>query len=74
MNRIGPRMRQVAAYVAAHPGCVVFDAALAVAPHGAWHFGYRSVYRAVRAGIVDMKPNPKRKGSGVLYPMPKDQS
>jgi hypothetical protein len=52
-HRTGPRMQAAADFVAAHPGCAKIDAARHVAPHGtALAYGYRSVDRAIAAGLV----------------------
>lgn len=67
-TRVGPRMAAVARYVAINPGCVAMRAAEWVAPHGTGiGFGYRTVWRAVAAGLVCVEPGP-RKGTYALYP------
>jgi hypothetical protein len=68
-RRIGPCMEAVAEYVAMHPGRPVLHAARHVGPHGSTRYGYQTVDRAIRAGLVRVEPNPKRKGSHVLYPV-----
>lgn len=45
-------MRAAADYVAAHPGCPKLPVARAVGPHGSTQFGYRSVDRAIGAGLI----------------------
>lgn len=73
--RIGWRMQEVADYVARHPGCVMYEAARYVAPRGPHNagepgvgYGYRTVWRAVHAGLVKAQPDPRRQGSYRLYP------
>lgn len=58
-TRHGPRMLEAAAYVARHPGCAILPVARYVAPrgpHGAGRpgicYGYRTVHRAIRAGLI----------------------
>ena len=51
-KRIGPRMLQVQAFVEANPGLPMIAAARHVAPRGSLKFGYRTVHRAVAAGLV----------------------
>lgn len=51
-KRIGPRMAQVAHYVAQHPGCQAIAAARHAGPHGSLMYGYATVRRAIRAGLV----------------------
>jgi hypothetical protein len=52
-TRIGPRMREAAAYVALHPGCAILPAARSIAPYGRGiKFGYAAVHRAIRAGLI----------------------
>lgn len=69
MSRIGPRMRDVAAYVAAYPGLAMLASARYVAPHGTGiGYGYRTVHRALAAGLVIGVPGPR--GSTRLYPAP----
>lgn len=50
--RVGPRMIDVAAYVARHPGCPKLHAARYVMPGRGLQYGYRSVNRAINAGLV----------------------
>lgn len=51
-NRIGPRMAQAVAYVRKHPGCSILPVAERVGPNGSRKFGYRTVHRAIRAGLI----------------------
>jgi len=53
--RIGPCMEAVAAYVRENPGCPKIGPARHVAPKGSLMYGYRSVDRAIRAGLVVAK-------------------
>ena len=66
-TRIGPRMRDAARYVKAHPGCTMYDAARAIAPDQLANTGYRPVARAVAVGLIR-----RERGRGVqrwaLYP------
>lgn len=51
--RVGPRMEQAAAYVRMYPGCPMLHAARYCAPHrAALSYGYRTVHRAVHAGMI----------------------
>lgn len=52
--RVGPRMRQV---VDGCPWSSMLAAARAIAPHGTGiRFGYASVHRAIRHGLVTLDP------------------
>jgi hypothetical protein len=51
-SRIGRRMQAVASYVTANPGQYMIQAAGYVGPHGSLRYGYATVHRALRAGIV----------------------
>lgn len=57
--RIGPRMREAADFVRSNPGCAILPVAEAVGPHGSRAFGYRTVHRAIDAGLIqaDWKAN-----------------
>lgn len=46
------RMRQAAAYVRANPGCAILPVAEWVGPHGSRQYGYRTVHRAIKAGLI----------------------
>lgn len=61
MRRIGPRMRMVEDYVAAHPGCTKQAASIHAGPHGSNRYGWLAVQRAILAGLVYAIP---RKGGG----------
>jgi len=65
-TRIGPRMNEVLEHVKANPGCTKLSAALAVAPHGSTMYGYRTVDRAIRAGLIVAK-RPSVYGKYALY-------
>jgi hypothetical protein len=58
--RIGPRMEQVAAFVRRHPGCTKREAAAWVGPRGSLFWGYKSVNRAIRAGLVKCEGDRRR--------------
>lgn len=67
-KRIGPRMAQVAHIVASEPGIVALRVADQVAPGQHKRdrgYGYRTVHRAINAGIIQMK---RRKNRMYLYP------
>lgn len=57
-HRIGPRMEQAASYVASHPGCYKVDVAREVGPHGSLRYGYRTVDRAIAAGLIHAQRQP----------------
>jgi len=54
MTRTTPRTRmiQAAAFVRANPGCAILPVAEAVGPHGSRNYGYRTVHRAIKAGLI----------------------
>ena len=56
IKRLGPKMYAVKEYVRVHPGCTKLAAALHVAPSRYGRigvgYGYRSVNRAIKAGLV----------------------
>lgn len=51
-RRVGPMMSAVASFVAANPGLAMLAAARAVGPNGSLNYGYRTVHRAIKAGLV----------------------
>lgn len=51
-KRIGPKMAQATDYVSRHPGCAMLPVARYVGPHGSIKFGYRTVRRAIKAGLI----------------------
>lgn len=51
-KRIGPRMREAAAYVALNPGCAILPVAEHVGANGPRRFGYAIVHRAIDAGLI----------------------
>jgi hypothetical protein len=67
-RRIGPRMKEVAGYVAGAPGCTKGAAAAWVAPNGSLFYGYKAVNRAIRAGLVKCEGDRRRYA---LWPVPK---
>jgi len=69
--RIGPRMRDVVWLVGNNPGLSMLRAAEYVGPHGSRKFGYRTVHRAIQAGLVRRLPG-ARKGWFVLVPVEHD--
>jgi hypothetical protein len=50
--RIGKCMQDVESYVYSHPGCPKLHPAEAVGPNGSRKYGYETVNRAIRAGLV----------------------
>jgi len=50
--RIGPRMKEATAIVAENPGCTKLYVAEQVGPHGSRQFGYRTVERCIKAGLI----------------------
>lgn len=53
MKRIGPRMEQAIAIVAANPGCNKLFVAKQVGPNGSTNYGYQTVDRAIAHGLID---------------------
>lgn len=49
---IGKRMRDVQWYADQPGGIAIIDAARLVGPHGSLQYGYRTVNRAIKAGLV----------------------
>lgn len=54
MTRPAPRTRMIQAveFVRANPGCAILPVAEAVGPHGSRNYGYRTVHRAISAGMI----------------------
>lgn len=69
-KRIGPRMADVVSYVETHPGCSALAAAEYVGPNRSRRYGYRTVHRAMSAGIVDYE---RKSGRIYLYPASKGE-
>lgn len=65
-KRIGPCMSVVSNFVSANPGCVMIRAARYVGPRGSLRYGYASVHRAIRAGLVRKERG--ERGCWLLYP------
>ena len=66
MVRIGPRMRYVRELVESGPRAVI-DVARRVGPHGSLCYGYATIRRALRAGIVRYAPPlPGRRGNSII--------
>lgn len=65
-KRVGPRMKDVVSFVEANPGCVAMRVAQAVGPHGSLKYGYATVHRAIRAGVVNRVRDSNRM---YLYPV-----
>lgn len=47
-----PRMFEAVEYVRAHPGCPILPVAEEVGPNGSRRYGYATVHRAIRAGLL----------------------
>ena len=64
--RVGPRMSEVVDLVEGTPGISMRQVALRVGPHGSTQYGYRTVHRVIKAGLVrvEMDGNIHR-----LYPL-----
>jgi hypothetical protein len=62
-----PQLRAVREYVREHPGCTRQDAAEAVGSHGSRKHGYAAVDRALRAGLINLTREGRKK---YLYPLP----
>ena len=52
MKRIGPRMDHVHTVVTGQPGIVQHELTRLVGPNGSTGYGYRTVMRALSAGLV----------------------
>lgn len=65
-KRIGPKMRDVESLTSQYPGRHVAWYAERVGPHGSLAFGYRTVYRAVSAGLVKLVRGERRGWSKVV--------
>lgn len=64
--RIGGRMAAVRFYCSDSPRAVI-DVARLVGPHGSLQYGYETIKRAVRAGIVQYAPAlPGRRGASIV--------
>ena len=57
--RIGPRMRDVAKYVTANPGLTMIHAARYVGPNRSLKYGYATVNRALKAGLIRKEKGPR---------------
>lgn len=72
-HRVGPRMAEAARYVQAHPGCTKLRVAEHVAPTGVpggspgIGYGYRTVDRAIRAGLIRAEAHPDHPCWYALY-------
>jgi len=51
--RVGPKMAQAVEYVRDNPGCAKLPVAEHVGPNGSRQYGYRTVDRAIAAGLID---------------------
>lgn len=58
-------MQQAADMVRQMPGCSILPVARAIGPNGSTCYGYASVHRAIRAGLIKATRN---KGRYVLQP------
>lgn len=57
-KRIGPKMILVRDYVAKNPGCTKHEVSLWVGPNGSNNYGWRTVQRALGAGLIRFEPGP----------------
>lgn len=58
--RIGPKMGIAVDYVRNNPGCAILPVARFVGPHASTRYGYATVWRAIRAGLIRAKRNQGR--------------
>ncbi len=56
-------MSAAADYVRENPGCAILPVARRVGPHGSTRYGYSTVHRAIRAGLIRAE---RRSGRYVL--------
>lgn len=69
MKRIGPKMRRVAHLVYVHGRITLIDVARQVGPHGSLRYGYETIERAIRAGLVKTAPPmEERRGLSLVLP------
>lgn len=52
---MGHRIAQAVDFVARHPNCAGIAVARAVGPHGSTRYGYRTLHRAIRAGLIQAR-------------------
>jgi len=69
-TRIGPRMQEAVEYVRQSPGCAILPVAEMVGPNGSRRYGYATVHRAIKAGLIDAKVSVSGRYS--LYPVRAD--
>lgn len=62
-----PAQDLVVLFASVYPGRALYQAARYAGPHGSLQYGYRAVYRAIAAGRVRVEPNPRTRGSRVLF-------
>jgi hypothetical protein len=66
--RVGPKMEQAVEYVRRHPGTPMQPVSQHVGPHGSNAYGYRTVMRALKAGLIEHRPeHAKRVGQWALF-------
>lgn len=53
MTRIGPKMQDAVLFVRDNPGCAILPVAEYVGPNGSRKYGYETVHRAIRAGLIE---------------------
>jgi hypothetical protein len=68
MTHIGPKMEKVVVLVRGNPGCSKLWIADQVGPHGSTYYGYRTVNRAIRRGLIHARRLPS--GRYELYASP----
>lgn len=67
-TRIGPRMIDAANYVLRNQGCSMLDVAQYVGPNGSTNYGYRTVHRAIDAGLIVACDSTNGRRKWDLYP------
>lgn len=67
--RVGPCMSAVQSLVERNPGQNLITYAAHVAPHGALGYGYASVHRAAKAGLIRLETDPSHSGRYVAFPV-----
>lgn len=65
-RRVGPRMAEALEYVRRNPGTAILPVAEYVGPHGSRAYGYRTVHRCIRAGLIRADKGPRN--AYALYP------
>lgn len=66
-KRIGPRMRQAVNVLTLMEGASKADLARVVGPRGSLFYGYQTVNRAIKAGLIRAEQDPDHRGRYRLY-------